>query len=79
MRAMATLPTPLIRTKSHAQQVLEHRLGEPLEVALHRLYAVEGHNQDAIAAAWGIDRATVSRWMRDCGIPARTTGPRSAR
>jgi hypothetical protein len=72
---MATAPTPLIRTKSRAQQAMEIRIGEPLGEALYRLYVIEGKKQDEIAAEWGLDRATVSRWMRDCGIATRL-GPR---
>lgn len=73
---MAILPTPLIRTKSRAQQAMEQRIGEPLDQAFHRLYVVEGRTQEQIAEAWGLDRATVSRWMRDFGIESRITGPR---
>lgn len=78
MRGMATLPTPLIRTKSRAQQMVEQRIGEALEQALHRRYVIEGQTQDQIAAEFGLDRATVSRWMRDFGIESRITGPRRA-
>lgn len=77
MSGMASLPTPLIRTKSRAQQFMESRIGEPIESALYRLYIAEGKTQDEIAGAWGVDRATVSRWMRDFGIPSRLIGPRT--
>lgn len=77
MSCMASAPTPLFRTKSPAQQLMEQRLGEPVEVALYRLYIEERKSQDAIAALWGMDRATVSRWMRDFGIPSRLLGPRT--
>ena len=66
--------TAPIRTR--AQQRLELRIGEPLAEALRRLYVDEGRNQDEIAAGWGIDRATVSRWMAQFGIETRLTGPR---
>lgn len=65
---MATLPTPLHPTKTRGQQVLERRLGEPLDEVLRRRYVDEGATQDQIAADWSIDRATVSRWLRDFGI-----------
>ena len=65
---MATLPTSLIRTKTRGQQLMEHRLGEPLQIALHRLYVIERHDQEAIGALWGIEQSTVSRWLRDFGI-----------
>lgn len=73
---MATTLTPLIRTKSRAQQLIERRIGEPIEQALHRLYVVEQQQQDEIAVGWGIDRATVSRWMTQFDIETRITGPR---
>ncbi len=73
---MAIHPTSLIRTKSRAQQIVEHRIGETISQALFRLYVVERQQQDEIAAAWGIDRATVSRWMTQFGIESRITGPR---
>lgn len=73
MPCMAIAPTPLhppIKTKG--MQLVEHRIKEPIEVALHRLYVVEGMNQEEIARELGeLDRATVSRWMRDFHIPTR--------
>lgn len=73
---MALPLSPLHRTKTRSQQYLEYRIGEAIEQALHRLYVIEGKQQDEIAAEWGIDRATVSRWMTQFGIPTRITGPR---
>lgn len=72
MADMAILPTslhPPIKTKG--MQLVEHAIGEPIEIALHRLYVTEGLDQQAIAERWGLDRATVSRWMRDFRIPTR--------
>ena len=63
-----TIPTPLIRTKTRGQQILEHRVGEPLQIALHRLYVIERRNQEEIAEQWGIKQSTVSRWLRHFGI-----------
>jgi DNA-binding MarR family transcriptional regulator len=68
MPDMATLPTPLIRTKTRDQQILEHRVGEPLQIALHRLYVIERRNQEEIAEQWGIEQSTVSRWLKTFGI-----------
>jgi DNA-binding MarR family transcriptional regulator len=65
---MATLPTALIRTKTRDQQLLEHRVGEPLQIALHRLYVIERRNQEEIAEQWGIEQSTVSRWLKTFGI-----------
>ncbi len=78
VRDMATTLISLIRTKSRAQQLIERRIREPIDQALYRLYVVEGRQQDEIGAAWGIDRATVSRWMTQFGIETRITGPRRA-
>jgi CRP-like cAMP-binding protein len=72
MSSMAMTPTPLhppIKTKG--MQIVEHEIGEPIEIALHRLYVLEGLDQKAIADKWGLDRATVSRWMRDFRINTR--------
>jgi len=72
MRDMAIAPTPLhppIKTKG--MQLVEHRIGEPIEQALRRKYLAEGLDQQRIADEWGLDRATVSRWMRDFQIPTR--------
>jgi DNA-binding transcriptional regulator LsrR (DeoR family) len=65
---MTTLPTPLIRTKTRGQQILEHRIGEPLQIALHRLYVIERRDQEEIGRQWGIEQSTVSRWLRAFGI-----------
>ena len=65
---MATVPTPLIRTKTRDQQILEHRIGEPLQIALHRLYVIERRDQEDIGRQWGIEQSTVSRWLRSFGI-----------
>lgn len=65
---MAIPPTPLVRTKTRGQQLIEHRLGEPLEEALYRLHVSEGRDQKEIAQTWGLDQSTVSRWLRDFNI-----------
>lgn len=65
---MAIAPTPLFRTKTRGQQVIEQQIGEPIDVALRRLYVAEKRDQHEIAALWGLDRATVSRWLRDFNI-----------
>jgi DNA-binding transcriptional regulator LsrR (DeoR family) len=65
---MATVPTPLFRTKTRGQQLMEQQIGEPLEVALRRLYVDEGLDQRVIGDRWGLDRATISRWLRDFNI-----------
>jgi DNA-binding transcriptional regulator LsrR (DeoR family) len=47
---------------------MEAKLGIPIDQALYRLYVVQSLDQKDIAARWGIDRATVSRWLRDFSI-----------
>lgn len=65
---MAIAPTPHFRTKTRGQQLMEQQIGEPIEVALQRLYVKEKRDQREIAEMWGLDRATVSRWLRDFNI-----------
>jgi arginine repressor len=65
---MATVPTPLFRTKTRDMQLIEQQIGEPLEDALRRLYVAERLEQKAIAARWGVEQSTISRWLRDFGI-----------
>jgi DNA-directed RNA polymerase specialized sigma subunit len=68
MRAMAITPTPLFRTKTRHQQVVEQRMGEPIEKALYRMYVTERLDQKVIGEQLGLEQATVSRWLRDFGI-----------
>ena len=72
MLCMAIAPTPLhppLKTKG--MQLVEQEIGEPIDLALHRLYVTEARSQEEIAAMWSLDRATVSRWMRDFRITTR--------
>jgi DNA-binding MarR family transcriptional regulator len=57
--------------------VLEHRLGEPLEKVLNRLYHERGLTQDQIGEELGVDGSTVARWMDRLDIEARFPGPRA--
>ncbi len=52
-------------------QLVEQQIGEPIDLALHRLYVTEARSQEEIAVMWSLDRATVSRWMRDFRITTR--------
>lgn len=63
------------RIKSHAQQVIEHRIGEPIEVALERLYVGRGMTQAQVASALGVSRQTIVRWCADLGIETRSPEP----
>jgi CRP-like cAMP-binding protein len=74
---MAITQTPPDRIKSRAMQLVEHRIGEPIEPALHRLYVVERKTQAEVAEALGVTRRTVIRWMQDFGIETRWLGPRA--
>ncbi len=72
MLCMAIAPTPLhppLKTKG--MQLVEQQIGEPIDLALHRLYVTEARSQEEIAVMWSLDRATVSRWMRDFRITTR--------
>lgn len=64
--------------KTRGMQIVEARIGESIEGALRRLYEADGRTQDEIAAVFGVDRGTVSRWMREYGIESRYLGPRKA-
>ena len=47
--------------------LVEYRIGEPVEDALRRL-TDEGRQQKEIAELLGIERSTVSRWLKDFRI-----------
>ena len=64
----------VLRTK--AMQVIEQRLGEPLEDYLRRRYLEEGLTTVEIASALDVNNGTVSRWMAHFDIPARLHGAR---
>lgn len=61
--------------KSHTQQVIEAQIGEPIEVALTRLYVDRGLTQAQVASALGTTRQTVIKWLRDLGIESRRPEP----
>lgn len=58
-------------------QIVEHRIGEPVEQAVHRLYVVELKTQSEIAELFGISTRTLIRWMQEFGIETRWMGPRT--
>lgn len=60
-------------------QLVETRLGRSVREYLHDAYIVQELPQGEIAEALGVDAATVSRWMRKFGIPARVVGHRKRR
>lgn len=61
-------------TKSAAQQIIEARTGESIEVTLRRLYDDDGLTQDLIAIELDCSRDSVGRWMRTYGIRSRYLG-----
>ena len=63
------------RVKSHAQQVIEQQIGEPIEVALERLYVEREMTQAQVASALGVSRQTVIKWLQDFGVETRRTDP----
>ena len=57
--------------KSRTEQLVEQRHGASVETLLRRLYVSEGLSQDDVAAALGVGRKAVIRWMAVYGIPTR--------
>lgn len=55
-------------------QLLEHRLGRPLDEVLRELYVDQGMTTKQVGAALGVSNASVSRWMAILGIEARYIG-----
>lgn len=53
-------------------QLIELRLGEPLQVFLGREYTTKGRRLRDIATDLGVDTGTVSRWMAHFGVQTRT-------
>lgn len=64
--------------KTRGMQIVEARIGQPLEEYLEEKYHGEGLTTVQIAAALGVDNSTVSRWMAALRIEARYLGPRRA-
>lgn len=62
--------------KTRAMQLVERRLGQPLEDYFQEQYEVQRKTTQEIADELGISNGTVSRWMAALGIEARLVGPR---
>ena len=64
--------SPNVVLKSNAQQLLESDLGRPLQDVLREMYERDGMTHAEIAERLGgLDQSTVTRWMRQFGIPVR--------
>lgn len=61
--------------KSRPMQIMEHRLGRPLDEFLQERYVEQQRTQREIAAELDVDESTVGRWMARLGIEARMPGP----
>lgn len=59
-------------------QLVEHRIGQPLEDYFQKEYVTRRRSQSEIAAELGVDVGSVSRWMARLGIAARLGRPRKA-
>lgn len=53
---------------------VEERIGQPLRLYLLDAYLVRELSMVAIGRELGVDKGTVSRWMRALGIPPRYVG-----
>jgi transposase len=62
-----------IQPLTAAEQIIAARYGRPASEVIRERVAA-GVSQGAIAAEFGIDRATACRWMRRYGIQARPPG-----
>lgn len=69
-----TAPT-IIRTA--AQQLIEARLGAPIDELIRARYA-RGMSQEDIARDLGASRASVMRWMKRLGLETRRPGEKVA-
>lgn len=63
--------------KSRGMQLVERRLGRPMEDVLRELYVDQGLTVKQVGKTLGVSGPTVSRWMADLGIEARFLGPRT--
>lgn len=59
-------------------QLIEQRLGRPLDEFLRERYDVDRRTTQEIADELGVTNGTISRWMAALGIEARLIGPRKS-
>lgn len=62
----------LIRTRD--MQLVEQRLGRPIELVLRDLYVTRALPLDDVARELDFGKSTVVRWLEACGIPRRPRG-----
>lgn len=55
-------------------QVIEARLGRPMDEILRELYVERGLTVEAVGAELGITKGAVSRWLERFGIATRRKG-----
>lgn len=63
---------------SDSMKLAELRIGRPLADFIRAEYIDKGRMSREVAGDLGIDTSTLSRWMRELGIPARPKGRGSA-
>lgn len=56
------------RSKSYAKELVRERTGREVDDLLRDLYITKRHSQEEIADALGVNRVTVSQWLREYGI-----------
>jgi transposase-like protein len=64
--------------KTRAMQLVERRIGRPLDEFLRERYDIDQKTTTEIAQELGVNDGTVSRWMALLGIETRLTGPRKS-
>jgi transposase-like protein len=52
-------------------QIVEHRIGLPIDQALRDMYLRDQMTLEEIAREFGITKGTVSRWLAHFNIPTR--------
>jgi transposase len=62
----------MARSKTARMERLERLRGRPIEDDLRLLYVTENRTQQEIADLYGINIATVNRWLERFAIPSRT-------
>jgi len=67
----AGVDTSYYKTKTRGMRKLERRLGEPIEVYLHREYEVNERSTDDIGESLGIKAAAIRKWISRVGIKFR--------